>query len=97
MDYGQGVGFLPRESIPADHTAKEPRETLAVEQFLREAARLVRDAAETEPERLNPDETVDDPGVGSRPATGLLGVPALEERERALEERRFRGAVERRR
>jgi PKHD-type hydroxylase len=89
MYYGQGVGFLPRKRIPADYATEEPREILAVEEFLREAARLVRDAAEAEPERLHPDEPVDDPGVGSRPPTGLLGVPALEERKPAFEQRGF--------
>jgi PKHD-type hydroxylase len=69
MYYGQGVGFLPREHIPAHDTAEEPRKALAVEEFLREAARLVGDAAETEPERLDADEPVDDAGVGSRTAT----------------------------
>jgi len=86
MYYGQGVGFLPREGVPADHAAKEPGEVLAVEQFLREAARLVRDAPETEAERPDADEAFDDAGVGPGAAAGLLGVPALEEGEGALEE-----------
>jgi PKHD-type hydroxylase len=86
MYYGQGVGLLPRESVPAHDAAKEPREVLAVQEFLREAARLVRDATEAEPKPLHPGEPVDDSGVRLGAAAGLLGVPVLEERKRALEQ-----------
>lgn len=86
MYYGQGVGLLPRESVPAYNASKEARETLAVEQFLREAARLVRDAPEAEPKPSNANEPVDDAGVRPGAAAGLLGVPALEPRERALKQ-----------
>jgi PKHD-type hydroxylase len=86
MYYGQGVGLLPRDSVPAYDAAKEPGEVLAVEQFLREAARLVRDAPESEPERLHADETLDDSGVRLGAAAGLFGIPALEQGEGPLEE-----------
>jgi PKHD-type hydroxylase len=69
MYYGQGVGFLPLESIPAHDAAEELREPSAVEEFLREAARLVRDAAEAEAERMHADEPVDDARIGPGTAT----------------------------
>jgi PKHD-type hydroxylase len=69
MYYGQGVGLLPRESVPAHYAGHEPREALAVEEFLREAARLVRDAAEREAEPPHADEPVDDAGIGPGAAT----------------------------
>jgi PKHD-type hydroxylase len=69
MHYGQGVGLLPRESVPAHDAAKEPREPSAVEEFLREAARLVRDAAEAEAARMHADEPVDDARIGPGTAT----------------------------
>ena len=86
MYYGQGVGFLPPESVTAHHAGQESSEAGAVEEFLREAARLVRDAAETEPQRPHADEPVDDAGVRLGTAAGLFSVPALEDRERAVEE-----------
>ena len=54
--------------------------------ILREAARLVRDAAEAQPKPAHPGEPVDDSGVRLGAAAGLLGVPTLEERKRALEQ-----------
>src|SRR5262245_59976646 len=95
MNHGQWIGLLPRDGVPAYDAPEEPGESLPVEQFLREAARLVRDAAEAEPQRLDASEPVDDAGVRPGATAGLLRVPAVEERERALEERRLGGTVER--
>jgi PKHD-type hydroxylase len=69
MYYGQGVGLVPRDSVPAHDAAEEPREPGAVEEFLREAARLVRDAAEAETEHMHTGEPVDDARIGLGTAT----------------------------
>jgi hypothetical protein len=69
MYYGQGVGFLPPESVAAHHAGHESSEAGAVEEFLREAARLVGDAADGEAEPLHPDEPVDNARIGPGTAT----------------------------
>jgi len=74
------IRLPPRDGVAADDAVEEPREVRAREEIVREPARLVGDAAESEPEPVHPLEAFDYPFEGARAGAGLGGVAALKDR-----------------
>jgi len=74
------IRLLPRDGVAADDAVEEAREVRAREEILREAAGLVGDAAEGEPQPAHPLEAFDYPFKRAGASAGLGGVAALKDR-----------------
>ena len=80
MHYGQGIGFPPRDGVPAHDAAEESARDPARSRSSRvKRPALFVTQPRPKPQLVDAREPRDDAGIRTRAPAGLRGVPALEE------------------